>query len=129
MALKLVISDPKTGKTKQIDSESALGSLSGRRVGQSVSGKELSMDEGYEFAITGGSDNAGFPMRREIAATGRHTIMAVEGVGLKKTRHGVRRRKTVAGGIISNQTAQVNLKITKQGKTSLFEDAAPEQTA
>ena len=62
----------KDGKTWKIESNSE--ALSGKSVGETISGEDISPDlKGYEFVITGASDNAGFT-----------SIESVEGIGLKK---------------------------------------------
>jgi hypothetical protein len=43
-------------------------------------------------------------------------------VGFKGEKKGIKRRKTVAGEMVTDKTVQINLKITKHGKAVLFED-------
>ncbi|MBW2969141.1 30S ribosomal protein S6e, partial [Candidatus Woesearchaeota archaeon] len=88
--------------------------------GETIKGELLGLT-GYEFEITGGSDHAGFPMRKDIQGTGRKRILSVQGIGLKKRRKGQRQRKTVCGNTIHTKTSQINIKITKEGKTPLEE--------
>ena len=126
VAYKLVISNPKTGKSMQQEAnEENAHFLNGLKIGDTVEGTELSL-AGYEFLITGGSDNAGFPMRKDFNGTGKKKILAVEGVGLKKKAKGIRQRKTIAGNTIYEGTAQINLKILKQGTQDLFAKKAEE---
>ena len=63
---KLVISDPKSGRTmqKEVKDDSARAFLD-KRIGENVSGDSFELN-GYEFVITGGSDKSGFPMRKGI---------------------------------------------------------------
>lgn len=119
--LKVVISDPKTGKSYQ----KALASnpLAGMKLKQKVSGGMVEMP-GYEFEITGGSDDSGFPLRMDIDGPLKKKALLTGGVGLKAgTRlhkmEGLRKRKTVAGNTITEKTAQVNLKVVKSGSDSL----------
>ena len=117
---KLVIGDPKTGKSVQQEvKEDMSNALNGLKIGDTVDGATLSLT-GYEFVITGGSDDAGFPMRKDVTGTGKKKILAIKGVGLKKKAKGIRQRKTVAGNTIHDGTAQINLKILKQGSQDLF---------
>ena len=117
---KLVISDPKTGKSVQREAkEDAAQYLGGHKIGDTVTGDSLEL-AGYEFMITGGSDNAGFPMRKDFIGTGRRKILAVKGVGLKMKAKGIRQRKMVAGNTVYDDTAQINLKVLKEGKENLF---------
>ncbi len=118
---KVVISDPKTSKSVQKELKGAdADALLGKKIGDKIEGKSLGF-EGYEFAVTGGSDKCGFPMRKDVSGTARKRILAVSGVGLKKKAKGIKQRKTVCGNTIHEAISQINLKITKYGKESLFE--------
>ncbi len=145
MDIKLVISDPKTGKSAQRElKDQAVNALKGMKIGDSFKGELIDLT-GFEFKITGGSDAAGFPMRSDIPGTGRKKVLEVKGIGVKnkkkargrdvkamRTMKGMRQRKTVAGNTIYAQTAQVNVMITKAGKEDLFpkkEEAAKEGAA
>lgn len=122
--IKVVLSNPKTGKSYQkIIKEPEVKSLIGLKIGYTVKGETIGL-AGYEFEITGGSDFAGFPMRRDLPGSGRKKIYAVSGVGLKKKGKGVKQRKTVAGNTIYDRTAQVNMKVMKEGKMPLGEEKA-----
>lgn len=113
--LKLVINDPQTGKsypkTQHID-------LMGRKIGDIIQGKEMGLP-GFECEITGGSDTAGFPLRKGLGTSERKSVLLRGGTGLRAKRKGMKLRKTVRGGIIGNLTAQVNLKIITYGKEPL----------
>jgi len=117
---KVIISDPKQGKSLQKEVDSAeVTSFKRKKIGDKIDGKALGYD-GYELEITGGSDNSGFPMRKDVEGIARKRILIVSGVGLrKKTRKGMRKRKTIAGNTISLKTAQINLKVIKYGKAKL----------
>ncbi|MBN1385435.1 30S ribosomal protein S6e [Candidatus Woesearchaeota archaeon] len=116
---KLVISDPKTGKSYQKEAkEPDSKSLSGLQIGDKVKGETIDM-AGYEFEITGGSDFAGFPMRKDVKGILRKKILAVKGTGLAQKDKGIRVKKLVAGNTISEKTAQINLKVIKYGKEPL----------
>jgi len=59
---KLVISDPKTGKSTQKEVQDANAKkLMGLKIGQTFKGEIIDLT-GYEFEIRGGSDSAGFMM-------------------------------------------------------------------
>ena len=119
--MKLIIGEPKTGKCKQIvlDNDQSK-SMIGKKIGDSFKGELIDMT-GYAFTITGGSDACGFPMRRDLNGSQRKKILAVKGVGIKSGRKGERKRKTVVGNTIFDRTAQINVVITKAGKSPLFE--------
>ena len=136
---KLVIGDPKTGKTVQKEAkENAADAFLGLKIGQTVKGEVIDLT-GYEFEITGGSDYAGFPMRKDVPGQQRKRILAVTGVGVNnkkkyrkpkkkgmRTMKGMRSRKMVAGNTVYERTAQINLKVLKAGKGPLVEAPAPE---
>jgi len=128
--LRIVISDPKTGKSMQrIVKEENRKPFYGLKLGDKVRGELLDLT-GFEFTLTGGSDDTGFPMRRDVQGTAKMRILASGGVGIKRALTGGQRiRKTVSGNTVGTQTAQLNLKIDKAGKEDLFpkkEEAAPE---
>lgn len=113
-----MIGNPKTGKTyqKQVDGSFLIGS----QIGEKINGDAIELP-GYEFEITGGSDSAGFPMRKDIAAAGRKAALLTEGPGVRLGRAGMKKRKTVRGNTVSESTAQVNLKIVKFGSGDIEE--------
>lgn len=120
MVVKIVISDPKSGRTVQKEiSDEKIDAMYGKKLGDKFEGDLVGFD-GYEFEITGGSDFCGFPMRKDVEGTLRKKILAVSGIGLKKNNPGVRTRKTLAGNVIYEKTAQINVKVLKTGAEDLF---------
>ncbi len=114
-----VVIGTKDGKCHQKEvAEADSKNLVGKKIGETIKGELIGLT-GYEFTITGGTDYAGFPMRQDIAGTGRKRILAVAGVGLKKKDRGLRKRKTVCGNTIHVKISQINLKILKEGKEKL----------
>jgi small subunit ribosomal protein S6e len=101
--------------------------LAGKKVGDTVKGEEIGFS-GYEFKITGGSDNAGFPMRWDAEGTMRRKMLAVQGIGLKKKANGIRTRKTITGNTVGAQTAQINMKVMVEGKEALIPPAEAPKT-
>ncbi|RMF55472.1 30S ribosomal protein S6e [Candidatus Woesearchaeota archaeon] len=119
--LKLVISDPKTGKSYQkVVKDADAKPFFGKKIGQSIKGELINMT-GYEFEITGGSDYCGMPMRRDIEGAVRRKILSTATIGLKTKDKWMRKRKRVAGNTFHPKSAQVNLKIIKYGKAPLEE--------
>lgn len=119
MELKINIGDPKSGKTfTKTVSEDDAKLFFNKKIGETIKG-ELLQAPGYEFLFVGGSDYCGFPMRNDVDGTLRKRILLVSGIGLRKNREGRRVRKTVAGNTVYLRTAQLNLKVIKQGPTSL----------
>lgn len=117
--IKFVVNDVKTGKSyqKALNDDSIIG----KKVGETVSGSFLGLP-GYELQITGGSDTAGFPMRPEIEGSLRKRILMKKGdIGSRINKKGLILRKTIRGNLISNFTAQVNLKVAKHGTKNIPE--------
>ncbi|HIH23675.1 TPA: 30S ribosomal protein S6e [Candidatus Woesearchaeota archaeon] len=126
MEMKINIGDPKAKRTltHTLPADDAK-SLFGRKIGDKIKGEILGK-AGYEFEITGGSDNAGFPMRKDATGTGRRKILVTRSIGQQQTKKGVRIRKTVAGNTVSDFTSQINVKVTKHGAQPLFEEKKEE---
>ncbi len=124
---KLNIGDPKSKKTlkKDVKDAEAEGFL-GKKIGDKVKGDSFGLT-GYEFEVTGGSDYAGFPMRKDVIGTARKKILIVGGTGIRKNVDGRKVRRNIAGNTIHSRTAQINLKVAKQGKTPLFEEEKAEE--
>jgi len=126
-AFKIVIGT-KNGKCIQKEvAEADAKTLIGKKIGDTIKGEIIGLT-GYEFLITGGSDYAGFPMRKDISGANRKKILAVEGIGMKKQGDGQRQRKTVCGNTIHANTAQINVKVTTEGKTPLAPPAEEGKT-
>lgn len=120
MEFKLNIGCPKTKKCiKKELKDTDCKPLIGKKINEVLKGEAIDFP-GYEFKITGGSDASGFPMRYDVDSAQRKRILISSGVGLKKKkRKGIRLRRTVAGSIIHEKTAQVNMKILKYGPEPL----------
>lgn len=117
---KIVLSDPKTGLSTQREVKDQQASpLVGLKLGDKVNGDSIGL-AGYEFEICGGSDYCGFPMRKDVVGVGRKKVLAVEGVGIRKIGKGIKQRKTVCGNTIHARTAQINMKVLKEGKEKIF---------
>ena len=137
MPFKINISE-KTGKTFHLEIESE--ELIGKELHNKVEGKDISPDlEGYEFEITGASDNAGFTAMKNVEGIGLKKVLLSYEKAMKKRPKkegkkkrsnskpkGLRLRKTVRGKIISPAITQINLKIIKEGSKKLAE-IFPEQ--
>ena len=131
MAFKLVISDPKSGKSYQKEFDQT-GLLVGKKVGENLPGDAFGLS-GYELQITGGSDKIGSPMRRDVEGTTSRRLLLTKGVGYRaqfkikkdgKTWYdrepkGARMKKRVRGNTIGPEMIQINLKVIKAGGTSL----------
>ena len=116
--LKLVIGT-KSGKSYQKELKSPEADvLFDMKVGDKISGDAIGFP-GYEFEITGGSDKSGFPMRKDVATGHRKKIFTTSSHGVWVPQKGKKVRKTVAGNMVHENTAQINLKILKEGKAPL----------
>lgn len=121
MEFKICIGDKTGSSYKVILKDQDAEKLLGLKVGDSFDGAILNLS-GYEFKITGGSDNAGFPMRKDIMGLRRINILSGKSVGLKKvTCKGFRRRKTFRGNTVSDDVAELNVVATKTGSKKLEE--------
>ena len=106
---KLVISDPATRKSEVVEIKDANAqSLVGRRIGDTVDGAVIGITGSIK--ITGGSDRAGFPMRADILGGGKKYVLLTRGVGLTSKTEGMKKRKLVRGGTITEEVYQVNAK-------------------
>jgi small subunit ribosomal protein S6e len=107
-AYKIVVSDPKTGKSEVLEAKDSTAQLFvGRKVGEVV---DLSVvGQAYKVKITGGSDKAGFPMRRDVLGSGKRYVLMTEGVGFKHSVSGEKRRKLVRGGTVTEEIYQLNV--------------------
>lgn len=136
MEFKIVISDPKSGKSVQkAVTEQNAKFFQGKRLGEKFKGESIDM-QGYEFEITGGSDYAGFPMRKGIPGPVRKRILTGKGVGLNpkgkkyhRYKKGLRKRVTVCGDTVHEKITQINLKVLKEGTEKMFEEKKEEATA
>jgi len=113
--MKYVVST-KSGKAYSAASEDVL--FVGKKIGDTVKLDGIGLT-GFEATITGGSDKQGFPMNRSVPGGARKKIFAVSGVGVKTIKKGERKRVSVRGNTISDETSQVNLKITKDGSVKI----------
>jgi small subunit ribosomal protein S6e len=107
MEFKVVVSDPESGKSYQRevkeDKANRIGTL---KLGDEFDGAYVGL-AGYTLKITGGSDNAGFPMKKGVPGIRRAMILMKEGVGYKPTGP-VRVRKRVRGEKMAEDVVQVN---------------------
>lgn len=115
---KLILSDPKTGKSEASEVKDASAQvLIGRKIGDVVDGTTIGLTG--KIMITGGSDKAGFPMRADTLGGGKNYVLLTGGVGYRSKEEGVKKRKLVRGNMVSEETYQVNAKkIDEAAKTA-----------
>lgn len=120
MEFKVVVSDPESGKSyqREVKDEKAnrIGVL---KLGDEFDGAFVGLP-GYTLRITGGSDKAGFPMKKGVPGIKRAMILMKDGVGYNP-REPVRVRKRVRGEKIAEDIVQVNTVVVKRAKKSIEE--------
>jgi small subunit ribosomal protein S6e len=115
------VADPDDGTTHKFEVEGQdANRFIGRAIGETVDGASVGLD-GYELEITGGSDTAGRPMRADVAGPNLKAVLLTGGTGFNPTRDGERKRVTVRGGEVSEDTRQINVKIVARGDQSVEE--------
>ncbi len=111
----VAVSDPESGETHQIEvADQDANRFAGREIGEAVDGTAVGLD-GYELEITGGSDDAGRPMRRDVSGTDLTELLLEGGTGYNPAREGERKRVTVRGREVSDATRQINTTIIERG--------------
>ncbi len=119
--MKLVVSDPKTGKTIQVDiPEEKRTLIVGKKIGDELSGDDFGL-AGYSLKLTGGSDDSGFPMKASISGSRKIRSLVSGGIGFHPKRKGERRKKMFRGDRYSLEITQINSLVTKSGPQSLTE--------
>ncbi|ABO34699.1 SSU ribosomal protein S6E [Methanococcus maripaludis C5] len=116
MAFKVVVSDSKTGKSYQFETEST--ALIGKKIGDEISGSVVEL-EGYKLKITGGSDKCGFAMRHDIHGAMKMRVLLKSGPGYNVKEKGLRRRKSLRGNTISKDITLINTKVVEYGSAPL----------
>ncbi|MBI2651075.1 30S ribosomal protein S6e [Candidatus Woesearchaeota archaeon] len=117
-SFKLNIADAKSGKGYKMEvKDEQAAPFIGLNIGETIDGSKFGMD-GYEFAITGGTDYCGFPMRKGIIGI-RKKIAIYQSVGFRGGLKGMKKRKTVCGHKIHEKISAINLKVIKEGAKNL----------
>ena len=116
---QVVVGDPDGGATHSFDVDGQdANRFVGRSIGETVDGSAVGLS-GYELEITGGSDTSGRPMREDVGGSGTAAVLLEGGVGFEPTVDGERKRVTVRGAEISDETRQINAKIVARGEESV----------
>jgi small subunit ribosomal protein S6e len=119
--MKLVIGDTENGKSYQVDvPKDAEGSLLGRKIGDKIDGGSFGA-AGYSLQITGGSDNSGFPMRKDVQGPRKSKVLLSNSPGFNPTEKGERQARMVRGNLISDEIQQINCKVVEKGPKALAE--------
>jgi small subunit ribosomal protein S6e len=124
---KVIVSDPEAGTSKVVELEEARAApFIGRRLGETIDGSAVDLPA-HTVQILGGSDKDGVPMRGNVHGGVRRRVVLSGGAGFKAVKKGERRRKTVRGNIITDEIAQINMKIVERPAKPA--EAKPEQAA
>ncbi len=122
---KVIVSDPEAGTSKVVELEEARAApFIGRRLGETLDGSAVDLPA-HTVQILGGSDKDGVPMRGNVHGGVRRRVVLSGGAGFKAEKKGERRRKTVRGNIITDEIAQINMKIVERPAKPA--EAKPEQ--
>jgi small subunit ribosomal protein S6e len=112
---KAVVSDPKTGKSYQLNvTGHYANSMVGKKINDEIDGIFVNLP-GYKLVLTGGSDKDGFPMRNDLTGPRRKRTLLAGGIGFKPKHEGLRRKKSIRGNTISPDIVQINMKIKMHG--------------
>jgi len=122
--VKIVVSDPKTGRAKQFAVPlDAIRSLIGMKIGDTFPGDIIGL-KNTVLKITGGSDSSGFPLHPAIPGPRKVKVLLSSPPGFKPRKPGERRKKMVRGNAIPEDIAQINTVIVEG---SLPEEAPKEE--
>jgi len=120
---KVVISDPQSGKSSVVElEENRAAPFVGRKIGETIDGTVLGLS-GQKVVITGGSDKSGFPMRPDVHGGIKSRILLGRGIGFKPSQSSLRRRKTIRGTVVTDDIAQINVKIAERSAEKAVEKA------
>ncbi|MCK4613997.1 MAG: 30S ribosomal protein S6e [Thermoplasmata archaeon] len=112
---KASIADPETGKCYSVLlTKNKASTFIGKEIGDTVDGIFVGLPH-YKITITGGTDEAGFPMRKDTDGANRKKILMTDGVGFHAKRRGQRKRRMATGRKISPNIVQLNFKISQRG--------------
>jgi len=121
---KIVVSDPKEGRTQTIELEGpAAKPLIGRELGDIIDGGILGLPK-VKVKITGGTDKDGIPMRMDVHGGGKKKVILSGGIGFKPKTKGERRRKLVRGRVITEDTYLLNMVILHEEEAAAKAEAA-----
>lgn len=115
--MKLNIAYPANGTQKCIEmSTKEEQRLYGKKLGEQINGNLIAPEyDGAIFELVGGNDFQGVCMVKGQDTTKRLRLLCKKGdTGYRCKRKGVRKRKTVRGGIVFNETQVLNMVLVKE---------------
>ncbi len=104
----------KEGKTFHIELEKEKENLFfGKKIGEVLEGSLLDPKfRDFKFQITGLSNIAGFPARRDLDGIALKKLLLTRSVGMRTTKpKGLRLRKTIRGNTLARDIVQINVKV------------------
>jgi len=112
---QVVVADPDSGRTfqREVDGQDA-NRFASRSLGDEIDGDAVGLD-GATIELTGGSDDAGRPLRADVDGPDLKEVLLTGGVGFEPDHDGERKRVTVRGREISDAVAQINAKVVDAG--------------
>jgi len=111
---------PGKGLSKLIEIDEKKFRFEGMKIGEIIKGGLIGFPN-YEFQITGGSDESGFPRRKYVhGPVKKRILVSKRAIGYKPKRKGEKRRKMVRGNEVSYDMTLLNLLVVKYGETELF---------
>ena len=111
----VAVADTEAGVTHQVEvSGQSANRFVGRELGDTVDGNAVGLD-GYTLELSGGTDDAGRPMRGDISGANLAEVLLEGGTGYEPSRDGERKRVTVRGREVGDATRQINVRITEYG--------------
>lgn len=115
VSFKVVIANPKTGRTEQVEvTGQNAARLIGLRIGDVVDGSIVGKP-GLKLKITGGSGKAGEPMIPSLPGGVKRYLLISHPPGFHPRNSGERRRKFVRGNMITEDIVQINTVIIEGG--------------
>ncbi|WP_181684808.1 30S ribosomal protein S6e [Halorhabdus salina] len=123
----VAVADPDTGDTYQVDVDGqAANRFMGREIGDDVAGSAIGLD-GFTLSLTGGSDDAGRPLREDVRGPELKSVLMEGGTGFDPERDGERKRVTVRGREVSDAVRQLNVRIAEHGDGDVAELLSDEE--
>lgn len=118
---KFTISEAETKKSYKLEVDQAKAAgIIGKKVGDQFDADGIGL-AGYTLQITGGTDKDGCPMHKDMEGPGKRRVLLIGAPCFYPKIQGQRKRKTVRGNVVSEDTSQVNTKVVKKGEKSLDE--------
>merc|ERR1712080_214484 len=120
--LKVNIAYPTQGSIINTKVESlAAQRFNGLKILDTFDGELINPEwKGHKFQITGGCDKDGFPMVQNIYTDKRiRPLLKMGMTGFRCRKKGLRKRKSVRGCVVSEQTGLLNVKLVETGQNPI----------